>query len=282
MTRKYLTDLRYQVAAIQMVSGASIGPNLLMAKNLIQKAVDQGARLIILPENFAYMALESKDIHCVSEVFGNGRIQDWASKISEELGIWLVAGSVPIQTEPQSNRVRSACLVFDDQGLIKARYDKIHLFDVTIFASGERYCESENVEPGDEIVVVETPFGKLGLSICYDLRFPELYRKLREKGAEILLVPSAFTKATGQAHWKPLLLARAIENQCVVIAPGQGGVHENKRETFGHSMIISPWGNIQACLETAGPGIALAEIDPLQWQILREDFPVFEHRRIKD
>ena len=271
---------KHKVAAIQMVSGTLVGPNLMTARNLIQKAVDQGAKLVALPENFACMTLESHEVHCIAEPFGNGRIQEWASRISEELGIWLVAGSIPLQSSNQLNKIRSASLVFDDHGIIVGRYDKMHLFDVTIFASGEHYCESDNCEPGDQVVVVDTPFGKLGLSICYDLRFPELYRALREKGADILLVPSAFTRTTGQVHWKPLLLARAIENQCMVIAPGQGGLHENRRETYGHSMVISPWGQIQSCLEL-GPGVALGEIDPLQCQILREDFPVFAHRRIK-
>lgn len=277
LLRTSAVSIKHPVAAIQMVSGASIGPNLLTARHWIQKAVDQGAKLVVLPENFACMPLEAKDMICIAENFGNGRIQEWASRMAEEFGVWLVAGSLPIQSEQFVNKIRLSCIVWDDSGLIRARYDKAHVLDLGLLEKVEGQCaELEMIESGDEAVVVESPFGKIGLSIGDDLRFPELYRALRAKGADILLIPSAFSKITGQAHWKALLTARAIENQCVVIAPNQGGKHDNQEESFGHSMMIDAWGRIQNCLETADPGVVMGEIDPLQCQILREDFPIFQ------
>jgi nitrilase len=198
--------------------------------------------------------------------------------ITQHLGIWLAGGSISLRTD-STDRVRSSLLMYDSAGEMVARYDKIHLYDVKLMQSNETYHESSVIEPGDKVVVVDTPYGKVGLSICYDIRFPELYRKLLDEGMEILLVPSAFTAVTGKAHWQPLLQARAIENQCYVVAAAQGGYHVNGRETWGHSMIIDPWGIILDSLPS-GAGHVIAEIDRIKLESTRENFPAIAHRRL--
>ena len=290
--RNFLNNQKFlNMAAIQMTSGLNIGENLIQAGDLIKKAVDKGAGLVALPENFACMTKDPRDIHSVAEYFGHGRIQEWASRLAEKLNIWIIAGTLPIKSNKEKEqdlitlgkrKIRAACLVFNDNGLIVGRYDKMHLFDVKISTSGEIYQESNQIEPGDQVVVIDSPFGKLGLSVCYDLRFPELYRKLREKNADIFFIPSAFTYTTGLAHWEILLRARAIENQCVVVAPAQAGTHENGRKTYGHSCIIDAWGNFSdQSLPADQPGFAISKIDLLASHVLREEFPVFENRKIK-
>ncbi len=267
-----------KIACLQMVSGPDVQANLQQAESLIEDAVAAGAKLIILPENFACMSIKDADKLKIMEAPGDGPIQAFLAKMANEHGIWLVGGSISLRTEnPQ--RSRAAVLVFNSQGDLVARYDKMHLFDVNLPESDESYHESSTIEPGDEVVVVDTPFGRLGLCVCYDIRFPELFRLQLDKGMEILAVPSAFTAITGKAHWEALLTARAIENQCFVAAANQGGTHANGRSTYGHSMIIDPWGVILDRLPSAS-GIVIADIDRARLESTRKHFPAIKHRRL--
>ncbi len=262
-----------------MASSPNVGANLLEAERLIAEAVSQNARLVVLPENFALMGTTEQDKVAIREHEGAGPIQGFLAEQCTRHGIWLVGGTVPLVAE-NGNKVRAACLVFNDQGKQVARYDKMHLFDVDLVDSGEQYTESDTIEPGSEIVVVNTPFGCLGLGVCYDLRFPELFRQQLDAGMEIIVLPSAFTAITGRAHWEVLVRARAIENLCYVVAPDQGGYHLNSRETYGHSMIVDPWGTILNSL-ARGPGVVCADIDLKRLQSARRNFPSIEHRRLK-
>jgi nitrilase len=212
------------------------------------------------------------------EAEGKGLIKDFLADIAKRFKIWLAGGSISLQADSDKH-VRSSLLLYNDEGKVVARYDKIHLFDVKLAQHNEVYNESAIVEPGDQVVVADTPYGKAGLSICYDIRFPELYRRQLDQGAEMLVVPSAFTAVTGNAHWQPLLRARAIENQCYVIAANQGGYHVNGRETYGHSMIIDPWGVVLDCLPS-GTGFAIAEIDRIKLESTRANLPAIAHRRL--
>ena len=271
------------IAAIQMTSGAEVAANLASAGRLLAEARTQGAELAVLPENFALMGARESDKLAVAEGEGAGPIQDFLADAARRLAMWIVAGTVPLRTR-EANRVAAACLVFDAGGARVARYDKIHLFDVDITRGDpegvERYRESASIAPGPlDAVVVDTPLGKLGLSVCYDLRFPELFRALTAAGAEILAVPSAFTERTGAAHWDVLLRARAIENQCYVVAPGQWGTHPGGRRTFGHSMIVDPWGRVLAQRES-GEGVVVASVPREPLAQLRRTFPVLQHRRL--
>ena len=264
-------------AAIQMASSPNVRANLLEADKLIGEAVNAGAKLVALPENFALMGEHELDKIKAREINGEGPIQDFLSTVANKYGVWVIGGTIPLAGD-NDNKVRASCLVYDDRGERVGRYDKIHLFDVSVPDTDEEYRESDSIEPGDELVVLDTPFGKLGLSVCYDLRFPELYRKLAAQGAEILVVPAAFTAQTGAAHWEVLLRARAIENLCYVIAPNQGGFHINGRKTFGHSMIIDPWGVVLNCNKSGG-GFVCADIDHERLEKVRTAFPVLQHRR---
>ena len=271
-----------QIAAIQMNSTPVVADNLATAGRLLTEAADAGAVLAALPENFAIMGAKETDKLAHAETFGRGPIQDWLAATAQKLGLWIVAGTVPVAVEGDPGRVWAASLVFDASGAQVSRYDKIHLFDVDVpSASGERYRESRTIARGaaDGFAVVDTPAGKLGLSVCYDLRFPELYRELAGRGAEILCVPAAFTAKTGLAHWEILLRARAIENQCYVLAPGETGTHAGGRQTWGHSMIVGPWGEVLAGVE-AGDGIATAATDIPALHALRAGFPNLSQRRI--
>ena len=267
-----------KIAAIQMASGPNIQANLDEAAKLIDDAVSQGADLLVLPENFALMAMTEAERVEVAEEPGKGIMQDFLSAQAQKHSIWLVGGTVPIKSNVHG-KARAVCLLFNDQGEQVARYDKIHMFDVLIQDSDESYTESETTDAGDEIVVVDTPFGRMGLAICYDLRFPELFRSLSDQGMEICVMPSAFTAITGKSHWEPLVRARAIENQCYMVAPGQGGFHINGRETYGNSMIVDPWGNVLNRL-ASGPGVVIAEMDKEFLSNTRKNFPVLEHRRL--
>jgi len=266
------------VACIQMASGPNVGANLLEAERLIGMAVDKGAVLVVLPENFAIMGKEESDKVAARESDQGGPIQDFLSQQARRHAIWLVGGTVPLAAEAD-NKIRAACLLYDDKGRCAARYDKIHLFDVALVDSDERYTESETIEPGDRTVVVDTPFGKLGLAVCYDLRFPELFRTMVEQGMEIIALPSSFTAITGRAHWEPLVRARAIENLCYVLAAGQGGYHLNGRATYGHSMIVDPWGQVMNELAT-GSGLVCADMDLNRLKNIRRTFPCLDHRHI--
>lgn len=266
-----------RVAAIQMISTADMRVNLESASELITQAVEQGAKFLLLPENFPLMGHEEHDKMAILEPFGQGLIQDFLSGQSQKHNIWLMGGTIPLQASV-IDKVRAACLLYNPEGHCTFRYDKIHLFDATVDEkSKESYQESNTLEAGNEIVVAETPFGNIGMSVCYDLRFPELYRDMVKSNVNIITVPSAFTATTGKAHWKPLLCSRAIENLCYVIAANQGGKHDNGRETWGHSMIINPWGEILDCVEE-GPGIAIADIDLNEQKTLRRNFPCLKHR----
>ena len=263
----------FKVAAVQMVSGPDVGANLEAAGRLIADAAARGARLVALPEYFCLMGMKDGDKVAVRERPGSGPVQDFLSAAAARHAVWLVGGTAPLACD-DPGRVRNACLVFDDRGRRVARYDKMHLFG---FKSGaERYDVAATIEPGDKPVSVASPFGRLGLSVCYDIRFPELYRSYAP--ADILFVPSAFTVPTGEAHWETLLRARAIENLAYVVAPAQGGTHPSGRRTWGHSMIVDPWGRVLATLD-AGPGVVVAEVDPGVIAGVRADLPALDHRR---
>jgi len=267
-----------RLAAIQMNSGADVAANLRAALAALEQARARGAALAVLPENFAFMGAHERDKLAVAEDEGRGPIQGFLAQAAQRLGLWLVGGTVPLKTaEPQ--RVAAACLVFDAAGTRVTRYDKIHLFDVDV-PGGDAYRESQSIAPGaPRPVAVDTPAGRVGLSVCYDLRFPELFRLLAAAGAELLAVPSAFTERTGAAHWEALLRARAIENQCYAVAPGQWGAHPGGRRSWGHSLIVDPWGRVLA-QHGDGTGVIVADapLEPLQ--ALRHSFPVLDHRRL--
>ena len=265
--------MKAQVAVVQMVSSDVLADNLAHAGDLLEQAAAGGAQLALLPENFALMGHDEKAKLAVMEMDGDGPIQSWLAAQAQRLGLWLIGGSIPLAAP--DGRCYAACLTFDPAGQRQARYDKIHLFDVDL-AGGESYRESRTIAPGSTPVAVTTPWGQLGLSICYDLRFPELYRSYA--GAELLVVPSAFTQQTGAAHWECLLRARAIENQAYVLAADQGGLHQNGRQTFGGSMIVDPWGQVLARMDQ-GEGIALAQVDMEFLQHCRSNLPALQHRR---
>ncbi|PKO42720.1 MAG: acyltransferase [Betaproteobacteria bacterium HGW-Betaproteobacteria-22] len=264
-----------KIAAIQMASGPYVGANLSETERLIEVAVNQGAKLVVLPEYFAIMGLKDTDKVAVREEEGKGQIQDFLSNTAKKHKIWLIGGSVPLVSN-LPNKVRNSCLVYNDKGKQVARYDKIHLFGLSL--GNERYHEEKTIEPGDTVKVVDTPFGKIGLSICYDLRFPELYRAMGE--VSIIVVPSAFTDTTGKAHWESLIRARAIENLSYVIAPAQGGYHISGRETHGNTMIVDPWGVILDRLPR-GSGVVMANMNPKYQDSLRKSLPALKHRTIK-
>lgn len=267
-----------KVAVMQMVSGADYETNLKVTEQLVAEAVAGGAELALLPENFAVFRASELINRGRQEQTADGPIRGFMAELARRQGLWLVAGSVPILSE-DGRRVRSASLVYDDQGEERARYDKLHLFDVAVEDAQGAYLESAEIEPGDQLVVIDTPVGRLGLSICYDLRFPLLYQSLRDQGAELISVPAAFTQVTGEAHWEVLLRARAIETQSFVLAANQGGQHTEKRTTYGHSMIVDPWGRMLAQRQAAGAGVVLADIDLEQLRQVRRRMPVAAHKR---
>jgi predicted amidohydrolase len=249
--------MSWRVAAIQMVSAPELAPNLAAAQRLIAAAAAAGARLAALPENFYCIGRTERDKVALRERDGDGPIQDFLAATARKHNLWILAGTVPISCDDET-RIRSACLLYDDRGQRVARYDKMHLFR---FQGGaENYDESRTLQAGTGPVAAETALGRLALSVCYDVRFPELYRGLGE--FDVMFVPSAFTVPTGAAHWETLLRARAIENKAYVVAPAQGGTHPGSRRTWGHSMVVDPWGEILACRADEGEGVVLAEVDP--------------------
>lgn len=267
------------VAAIQMTSTANLQQNLQTAEKLIKQAVRQNAQLIVLPENFALMGKTETDKVNIREQAGTGVIQQFLADQAKQHKIWLVGGTIPIAAQ-QPNKVRAACLVYDNNGNCVARYDKIHLFDVCVTPGVEEHQESRAIEPGNKITVIDTPVGRLGLAVCYDIRFPELFRLMLQQQAEIIALPAAFTFTTGKAHWDTLTRARAIENFCFFIGSCQTGQHENGRQTYGHSNIIHPWGNILACLPE-NEGVIVTEINLAQQIDIRKRVPIVQHQRIK-
>ncbi len=263
-----------RMAAIQMVSGPRVADNLQVAGRLIEDAVVQGAELLALPEYFPVIGATDADRVRAREDFGHGPIQDWLAATAQRHGIWLFAGSIPL-TATSSDKMRNSTLVFNPAGVCVERYDKVHLFG---FNKGEEsYDEAAFIEAGNQPVAVDTPFGRIALSICYDLRFPELYRALAP--VDLILVPAAFTDTTGRAHWEILLRARAVENQCYLLAVGQGGRHESGRMTHGNSMIVDPWGEILD-RKMKGPGVVIADLDHARIAEIRESLPALAHRKL--
>ena len=265
-------------AALQMTSSAEVPANLRVAHGLVLEAAQRGAVLVALPENFAFMGLGDADKLAVGETQGRGPIQEALAAMARAARVWLVGGTMPIKgADP--NKVAAASLLVGPDGALVARYDKVHLFDVDVPGKTESHRESRYIAPGSAPVVVATAAGRVGLSVCYDVRFPELFRRLARQGMDGLVLPSAFTAPTGRAHWEILLRARAIENQCWVVAPAQSGFHANGRETYGDSMIIDHWGRVLARLPR-GTGVVIADVDLAEQQMAREKFPALQHLRL--
>jgi deaminated glutathione amidase len=265
-------------AAVQMTSGPDVAANLAAAGRLIDDAAGAGAGVVLLPENFNFIGRRDPDKRVIAEAYGAGPTQDFLSAAAKRHGIWIVGGTLPLRSEAADGRVTNSLLVYDRTGSCVARYDKIHLFDVDVPGKpGETYRESAHVAPGRDVVLVDTPAGRIGLSVCYDMRFPELYRRLSAAGAEILVMPSAFTVPTGRAHWETLLRARAVENLCYVVAAAQSGVHPNGRETYGDTLIVDYWGRVLTRLPR-GSGFVSAGIDRDALLQVRAEFPALQNR----
>jgi len=267
-----------KVAAIQMTSGHVVADNLAVAGRLLRDAKEAGAEIACLPENFAFIGLRDADKLATAETDGDGPAQAFLRDTARALDLWILAGTINLKTRSES-RVANASLLIDADGRRVARYDKIHLFDVTIPGRQEQYRESSTVHPGREVVVADTPVGRLGLSVCYDMRFPELYRELVARGAEWLAMPAAFTVPTGRAHWETLLRARAIENLCYVVAPAQSGTHSSGRETYGDTLIVDYWGQVLTRLES-GSGVVVADLDLAKLGETRARFPALDNRQL--
>ncbi len=267
-----------RVAAIQMTSGHLLADNLAAAGALLREAKDAGAEIACLPENFCFIGLKDADKLRVAEADGEGAVQNFLKAAARELKMWILGGTIVLRGD-SATRVANSSLLIDADGKRVARYDKIHLFDVTIPGRNEQYLESRHVTPGGAAVVADTPVGRLGMSVCYDMRFPELYRELVSQGAEWLAMPAAFTVPTGRAHWETLLRARAIENLCYVVAPAQWGTHSSGRETYGDTIIIDYWGQVLSRL-AKGTGVITADIDLAQLNESRQRFPALENRRL--
>jgi deaminated glutathione amidase len=267
-----------KVAAIQMTSSHIVADNLAAAGCLLREAKDSGCDIACLPENFSFIGLRDADKLQVAEPDGAGPVQSFLSDTARQLKMWILGGTIVIRGDTE-RRVANSSLLIDAAGKRVARYDKIHLFDVTIPGRDEQYRESNHVTPGREPVIADTPVGKLGLSVCYDMRFPELYRELVSQGAEWLAMPAAFTVPTGRAHWETLLRARAIENLCYVVAPAQSGTHTSGRETYGDSLIVDYWGQVVARL-AKGAGVITAEIDLAKEAETRARFPALDNRQL--
>lgn len=263
-----------RIAAIQMVSTPVVQENLETARRLVAQAAQEGVRLVLLPEYWPVMGMHDSDKVARAEALGEGPIQQCMQDLAKEHGIWIIGGTLPMVSK-EAGKVLNTTLVYDDTGKQVGRYDKIHLFNFT--KGEESYDEARTIEHGAAVASFDSPFGKVGLSVCYDLRFPELYRAMGE--CSLIVMPAAFTYTTGRAHWEVLLRARAIENQCYVLASAQGGQHPNGRRTWGHSMLIDPWGEIKAQL-AEGPGVVAGEIDLVHMQGVRESLPALKHRRM--
>jgi deaminated glutathione amidase len=264
-----------KVAAIQMTSTTQVGANLAAAGRLLAKAAAAGATLAVLPENFAIMGHKERDKRAVAEADGDGPIQSFLSAQAKHLGLTLVAGTIPLLLADDT-RVAAASLVYGPDGRL-GRYDKVHLFDVDVPATGERHRESDGMAPGHNVGVFDTPAGRIGVAVCYDLRFPELFRRMMEQGADYFVVSAAFTVPTGEAHWDLLLRTRAVENLCHLVASAQVGEHENGRRTYGNSLIVDCWGKVLD-RAAAGEGFAIAELDLQRQAQIRREFPALEHR----
>ncbi len=267
------------VAVIQMVSGENIAANLACARTLLEQAATQGARLAVFPENFAAMGQMNPAAIASLEAQQHGPILTWLAQAARELGVWIVGGSVPLFPAGRTEgKPCASSLLFNEHGECVARYDKLHLFDAAVADPQGRYKESERYSAGQKCTVVDTPVGRLGMTICYDLRFAELYSALRDAGAELISVPSAFTALTGAAHWQTLLRARAIETQCLILAANQGGMHGEGRETYGHSAIIDAWGTVLTELP-AGAGCLTHVFPRAEQALIRQRMPIWQHKR---
>ena len=266
-----------KLAAVQMVSSPNTEENLKIAAGWVKEAVRQGAQVLLLPEFFSTFTADSHVRLEARETFGSGRVQDFLQNLAQTHKIWLFAGSIPLKS-PEESRIFNAMLVYNPAGECVARYDKIHLFS---YQNGpEHYDEAHAIVPGKKCVTIDTPFGRVGLAICYDLRFPEFFRALTEpEPVDLIVLPAAFTQTTGRAHWETLLRARAIENQCYVLAAAQGGTHPTKRQTFGHSLLIDPWGEVLDCKNT-GEGLALGTLDHARIAEVRRILPALTQRTI--
>ena len=273
-----MSNSKKKVAALQLASGSNVSANLLETERLAEVAAKQGAELIVLPENFAFMGRSCGDANALREAPGDGPLQSFLSQLASRLGAWVVGGTIPLEAD-HAAKWRAACTVYDDRGKQVARYDKQHLFDVNLIESDEQFVESESIEPGDRVLVIDSPIGRLGIAVCYDLRFPELFRAMVDRRVEVIALPAAFTAITGRAHWETLVRARAIENLSYVIASAQGGFHVASRETYGHSMIVDPWGT-KLALRERGNGCVVAEIDSEFQHTTRRNFPCLDHRRL--
>jgi nitrilase len=269
-----------KIAAVQMISGSDVAPNLATAGRLVAEAAKAGAQLVALPEYFPLIGATEADRLAAREVDGNGPIQDFLAAAARLHGLWLVGGSIPLMAEDPA-KLRNSCLVFDPHGMRVARYDKIHLFG---FNKGdETYDEAATIERGNQVVVFDSPLGRVGIAICYDLRFPELFRAMAQlpnqlpKPVDLLVLPAAFTETTGRAHWELLLRARAVENQCYVLAAAQGGLHPNGRMTHGNSMVIDPWGEVLTRVDK-GEGVIIAELNRQRLVDIRASLPALHHR----
>jgi len=267
-----------RLAAIQMTSGDEVQANLRQAKVFLEAAARSGACLAVLPENFAFMSADESAKGRIAEADGQGVIQDFLAGAARECGLWIVGGTIPLASG-DTERPYAACCVWDDAGSRVGRYDKIHLFDVCVPDSAEAYRESSRTMAGSDPLVLATPFGQLGIAVCYDLRFPELFRAMHDRDVSVIALPAAFTQRTGQAHWRTLLKARAIENLSYVVAAAQTGEHPGGRRTYGHSLVVGPWGEVLA-EAGAAPGVVSATMDGSYLKRLREQFPALSHRRL--
>jgi nitrilase len=266
-----------KVAAVQMTSTRDVAANLREAGRLVADAAAQGAKLVVLPENFSFLGATDADRVAAVETFGDGPAQRFLAETAESLGVWIVGGTIPIRDT--GDRASSRSLLVGPDGRVAAHYDKIHLFDVDIPGrEAERYAESATTLAGTRVVAAKTPLARVGMTVCYDIRFPALFHRLSVLGTDVVVVPAAFTVPTGEVHWLPLLRARAIESLVYVVAAGQWGEHAGGRKTYGHSLILGPWGELLAELP-AGPGVVCAELDMIGLQELRQRFPTVIHRR---
>ncbi len=267
-----------KISAIQLNSGPNIQVNLYDVKSFVEKIADSDSKIIVLPENFALMPENDNDYIKYAENLGDGQIQNYLSELAGRYKIWIVGGTIPIKSS-DSKRVMASTITYDDKGERISAYNKIHLFDVTLPKSKESYNESKYFMPGDKIEVIDTPVGRAGIACCYDLRFPELFRFQHDQNIELIIIPASFTEQTGKVHWETLIKARAIENLCFVVSSCQGGYHINGKKTYGHSMIVSPWGKTLDIIEK-GKGFISSEIDLSRLKSLRENFPVLDHMKL--
>src|SRR6056297_2815273 len=266
-----------RAAVIQMCSGPDVAVNLGSARSLLETAAEAGAGLAVLPENFSFLGRSETDRIAVAESFGDGPAQAFLETAARELGMWIVGGTIPV-LDPGADRPHAASILFDAQGRAVARYDKLHLFDVALPGVDEGYRESAGTAPGQRAVVADTPLGRLGLAVCYDVRFPELFRSMGASGLDVVALPTAFTVPTGRAHWELLVRARAVENLAFVLGAAQWGEHPGGRRTWGDSMIVDHWGTVVA-RRREGVGVVVADLDHAAQQAARRRFPVLNHRR---